>query len=76
MSRLNTWLTGEQTAFLEMLDDAISKWPHRKPETIHLKPRQFNTFRVIRKKKEKFPDSNGHIPVEGDKYKGVQIVKI
>ena len=73
---MNTWLTGEQQDFLKQLDGWIRDWPNRKPERIHLRPRQFNAFRIIAKKKERWPESNGHIEIDGDKYKGVQIVPL
>jgi hypothetical protein len=77
MSRLNTWLTGEQKSFVSMLDDIINRWPGSKPEHIHLKKAQFNAFRIICKKKEKFPESDaGMLEIQGNKYRGIHIVPL
>ena len=64
---MKPYLTNEQKA---LIDDVrryleafrLNRGGHSLP-AIHLTPKQYEIFKLIQKKKEKFPRDNAHIPV-------------
>ena len=68
---MKTSLTEEQRKVLRELD-RIADFGTA-PKRTYLKPTAFKLFRQIMHKKVKFPDAVADVPVEDDKYRGIQI---
>ena len=69
-------LTQEQQNLIAMLKESLNLWPTSKPKRLHLTHSHYKTWKQILSKKKIFPHSVADVPIEQDKYDGVELICI